>query len=241
MDMQLSWPPDYQLRRSVRARRINLYIDPIKGLEIVLPKKASQKEALDFLNYKRRWVEHHLEKLAIKPLSDTDYSCFPALLELPSINVLKQLRYHHLPYEEKLRLHRYDNRLIIAGPIKDVRCCVPILKTWIARVARRSMLPLLRELSDHCCLPFDKLSLRNQKTMWGSCSKEKNISLNYKLLFLPTRLLRYVMVHELCHTKHFNHSVRFWSLVAQYEPNYLELRRELKCADKHIPRWFYYE
>lgn len=75
---------------------------------------------------------------------------------------------------------------------------------------------------------FNKIIIKNQKTMWGSCSRKGNLNYNYKLVLLPQHLADYVVVHELCHLKEFNHSKRFWNLVAQVMPNYLELRRELK-------------
>ncbi len=75
---------------------------------------------------------------------------------------------------------------------------------------------------------FNRIFIRNQKRRWGSCSRNGNLNFNFKLLFLPKCLLNYVVVHELCHLKEFNHSCRFWSLVEVSIPNYKELREELK-------------
>ncbi len=89
-----------------------------------------------------------------------------------------------------------------------------------------------------CVSPIYKnLTFRGQKTVWGSCSSKKNINLNYKLLFLPARLVRYVLVHELCHIVHLDHSRRFWALVEQYEPDYARLKKELRHADHYMPEW----
>jgi predicted metal-dependent hydrolase len=75
---------------------------------------------------------------------------------------------------------------------------------------------------------FNKINIRNQKTRWGSCSKKGNLNFNYKISFLPSRLAAYIIVHELCHLKEFNHSRRFWGLVRQAFPDYKEVRRELR-------------
>ncbi len=73
-----------------------------------------------------------------------------------------------------------------------------------------------------------RISIRNQKTRWGSCSKRGNLNFNYKIVLLPTHLADYIIVHELCHLKEFNHSANFWNLVALTFSNYLEIRKELR-------------
>ena len=76
--------------------------------------------------------------------------------------------------------------------------------------------------------PVNKISIKNQKTRWGSCSGKRNLSFNYKLLFLPENLRDYIIIHELCHLKEMNHSKNFWNLVSQKVPDYKALRRQIK-------------
>ena len=71
----------------------------------------------------------------------------------------------------------------------------------------------------------------------AACSTRGTISLNYKLLFLPRPLVRYVLLHELCHTRQSNHGVAFWALVAQHAPDYRRLRAELRRAGPCVPEW----
>jgi len=73
-----------------------------------------------------------------------------------------------------------------------------------------------------------RVSIRNQRTRWGSCSKRGNLNFNYKILFLEESFADYIVVHELCHLQELNHSKRFWSLVAQVFPNYRQIRNELR-------------
>jgi len=75
---------------------------------------------------------------------------------------------------------------------------------------------------------FNKISIKNQKTRWGSCSRKKNLNLNYKIVFLPEKLQDYIIVHEMCHLKEFSHSKKFWALVKKALPNFLDIKKELR-------------
>lgn len=75
---------------------------------------------------------------------------------------------------------------------------------------------------------YGRVSIRNQKSRWGSCSSKGNLNFNYKIVLLPPRLSDYVIVHELCHCGQFNHSQKFWDLVGETLPDYKKLQRELK-------------
>jgi len=76
--------------------------------------------------------------------------------------------------------------------------------------------------------PYARVSIRNQKTRWGSCSEHGNLNFSYKILFLPKEAADYIIVHELCHLKEMNHSRHFWNLVAETIPNYRAIRKNLK-------------
>ena len=94
--------------------------------------------------------------------------------------------------------------------------------------ARRIVLERIEYFNAIYRFAFRKISIRNQKTRWASCSRRGNLSFNYKIVFLPPYLRDLVIVHELCHLKEFNHSRNFWDLVAHAIPDYKNLRRELR-------------
>lgn len=94
--------------------------------------------------------------------------------------------------------------------------------------ARRLVWDRISVLNKAYGFKFNNISIRNQKTCWGSCSKKGNLNFNYKLIFLPDRTRDYVIVHELCHLKEFNHSRRFWDLVSKTFPDYKEIKAGLR-------------
>ena len=75
---------------------------------------------------------------------------------------------------------------------------------------------------------YNRITIRDQKTRWGSCSSTGTLSFNYRLMFAPPKILDYVVVHELCHLTHMNHSKEFWNMVALYMPDYKEHRQWLR-------------
>jgi len=76
-------------------------------------------------------------------------------------------------------------------------------------------------------LAYRRISIKDQKTRWGSCSRHGNLNFNYKIVLLPPEQADYIIVHELCHLKELNHSRRFWDLVARAIPNYEQIKRDL--------------
>jgi predicted metal-dependent hydrolase len=75
---------------------------------------------------------------------------------------------------------------------------------------------------------YRRISIRNQSSLWGSCTREGNLQFNYKLMYMPKRTIDYIVVHELCHLKEHNHSDRFWALVSKMIPDYKAIRKSLR-------------
>jgi predicted metal-dependent hydrolase len=108
----------------------------------------------------------------------------------------------------------------LKGPQKEYLLCKET-----ARVLVKRQLEFFNELYK---FQYKRISIKNQRARWGSCSKTGNLNFHYKIVLLPANLSNYIIVHELCHLKQFDHSKNFWDLVSKTIPDYKELRKKLK-------------
>ncbi len=131
--------------------------------------------------------------------------------------------------------------LVVTGDLDDFEACRRALCRWLSRRARRELVPRLAEIAQRHRLEYGRVSVRQQRTRWASCSRRKTISLNARLLFLPPDLVDYVLTHELCHTVEMNHSPRFWTLLGYHDPECRVHRRLLRTAGGSIPTWLDHE
>ncbi len=114
------------------------------------------------------------------------------------------------------------------------------LRDWLMAAGRRGLEPWLARVAVETGLHFVRVQVRRQRTRWGSCSRTGTISLNVALLFQPPEVVRYLLVHELCHTRHMNHSTRFWRLVERHEPEWRRLDRRLVQGWREVPDWVFH-
>ncbi|MFC1720949.1 M48 family metallopeptidase [Patescibacteria group bacterium] len=113
----------------------------------------------------------------------------------------------------------------------DLRLVRPYSKTDYLKhkdVAKTLVEKRIEYFNKNCEFSFNRISVKNQKTRWGSCSGKKNLNFNYKIVFLSQKLQDYIIVHELCHLKEMNHSRKFWIQVESILPDYKAMRKDLK-------------
>ncbi len=214
----------YIFRQSKRAKRLSLRILADQTIEIVLPVGCSERKGLQFFKQNHGWV---LKNIRTKP--QKSYQLITSL-HLKCIDKRYQCQYLHMP-SKRCRLRQpLDDVLIFSGDIIDMRCCEPVLFKWLKIQAQRHLLPMLQDLSEALGFVYRQAMIRMQKTRWGSCSSKGDICLNARLLYLEPELVRYVLIHELCHLKEMNHSSRFWGLVVQHVPNYKALIQQLNSV-----------
>jgi predicted metal-dependent hydrolase len=123
---------------------------------------------------------------------------------------------------------------------KDYAQSIDRLRQMVRKKAWELLPDMLQSVSAECSLAYNRITIRSQKTRWGSCSSRGTISLNDQLLFVPAETARYLMIHELCHTRHMNHSTKFWQLVESHCADFRFHEKRLNDARRHIPEWYQY-
>jgi predicted metal-dependent hydrolase len=115
------------------------------------------------------------------------------------------------------------------------------LRRWLLARGRATLVPWLALVSKETGLRFSRVTVRRQRSRWGSCSASGGISLNCALLFLEPALVRYLFVHELAHTEHLNHSRAFWRCVERLEPEFEALEARRGQEWRAVPAWVSYD
>lgn len=219
----------YTLKPSQRAKYIRIKLNNQGELSVTLPYRSSATQAHDFIQSKSAWIAKQLSKLP-EPRNNR----IPDQLNLALLDetwVVRNLDQEIIDQEANaLYIEIDDEQAIInfSGNDQHVDVFNQLLAQWLKQKARIIFSNMLEALAEQHGFHYNRLSIRAQKTRWGSCSSRKNISLNCKLLFMPTEVVEYVMIHELCHTIQMNHSAKFWQLVEDCDPNFQANRVVLK-------------
>ena len=199
-----------------------------------MPADFDERGLPQVLEQHTRWVEERLLHLSTQPLVP---NLPPSTIALPAID--EQWRVEYLLRNggrNSCREYPQSRLLLSAATDEQSR---ELLKRWLSRKAKAQLVPWLQETSEELALPFSGVTIRGQRTRWGSCSAKGHINLNYALLFLQPDLVRYLFVHELCHTVHLNHSRHYWNLVQSLEPHYRTYEKALKLASNQVPPWLH--
>lgn len=225
----------FSVRESGRAKRLSIKVYPRGRVEVVVPKRTRPKTVREFVEAHRDWIRKARDNFAAD--HPPEPFALPQTIKLPGIDGQFAVVYEPEQGARTVRYRRKGGKLTLSGLTSDEKLCVGALKRWLISQAKSDYLPVLRSLSAMSGLSFKKMHVRGQRTCWGSHSSSGTISLNYCLMFLEPAHLRYVMLHELCHARHMNHSLRFWRLVGSFEPDYKRLDRDLNSSWKKIPSW----
>jgi predicted metal-dependent hydrolase len=197
----------YTVRRSDRARRVRVRVDPRDGgVEVVLPRRVAQREAAAAVVQLRGWIDRRRAEVAVAQARVAARAG-----TVPYLGTDLLLR----PAPGRTRVHRRGDVLLV--PEGDA---LPALERWYRRQARAEIAPRLDRAAAAVGRSYTKLTIRDQRTRWGSCSASGAMSFNWRLLLAPEAVLEYVVRHEACHLAVMDHSPRFWALMERVMPGY---------------------
>jgi predicted metal-dependent hydrolase len=225
------------IRVSARAKHACLKVNSTGSVEVVVPKGYNQSQLPEFIAQHQTWLNKTIARMKASrdPVLDT---LRPQRIVLQALNETWQVNYG---WRDKPGMSEYHNphcdpALWLWSP-DETSSVTSLLSKWLTAKAKSTLPTWLDQVSEQTGLVYTKLSIRAQKTRWGSCSHKKHINLNRALLFLPEELVRYLMIHELSHTVHLNHSRAYWSLVSRWAPRYKSYEKQLNQYSSRIPLW----
>jgi predicted metal-dependent hydrolase len=207
-DRSVPADPSVVFRHNPRARRYVIRVTDDGHVRATIPRRGSRKGALAFVDSQRAWIDKQRRRLERERREwETRGDCGLRMADSTPAQVRRWG-----PRDCGLQIGECEDRLR-------------------AR-ATRELPPRLLELAARFGLHVRRISIRNQKWRWGSCSSSGHICLNWRLVQMPRAVRDYVLIHELMHLKRLDHSPKFWSLVASACPDYRELRRQLSAFSR---------
>jgi predicted metal-dependent hydrolase len=208
------------LVRNRRARRYVLRLRPDGSARVTIPRGGSAAEARRFAERNKDWLERRLQSLATQRRRPAEWSIGTEVLFRGELAKLEP------GVNGESGMIRFGSELVrLPEAAADPR---PAIERYLWRLATRELPPRVLEFAALHQLPVRRVSVRNQKSRWGSCSRRGTISLNWRLIQAPPFVCDYIILHELSHLKEMNHSARFWHEVERVCPDYKMAERWLK-------------
>ena len=213
-------PPTLHFVRNGRARRYILRVLPDASVRVTIPRRGSQREAEAFLRTRAQWIDERRRELETST-RPTRWRAGQWVWWRGEHCVLEVV-----PVTAGTMMVRCGELCVTSVPRDDYR---PLLEPLMRGCAADLLPARVRALASAHGLVIARVSIRNQRSRWGSCSRDGNIALNWRLVQMPAAVSDYVLLHELMHLREPNHSPRFWALVEAVCPDYAPARAWLRA------------
>lgn len=223
--MTLNELPEIKIVRHARAKCLRLRVEQ-NQIRLTVPVLCSKRKIQNFIDQAEEW----LLKTWQQQTQNIQLQTLPTELKL--FNLAQPLQ---IIYQTQKHCFIFDDenlKLLISDRQPE-----QYLKAFVNEYAKQHLPVCLDQTSQECNLNFGKCAIRQPKTRWGSCTSKHDIMLNSSLVLFPENITRYVCVHELAHTKHFDHSPHFWAEVHKHDANFQQHRKILKSSP--MPYWWY--
>jgi predicted metal-dependent hydrolase len=212
---------------SNRARRLRIEVHSPDRVRLVIPHRVSRREALAFLQSRADWVAEKRAELkraeARAPIDNTPMR-WDGRDRLPLRGIERQVRLEPA-WVRPAQVRVDDNAITVFAPsalLAQPASMRNLLVRTFKREAERDATAMLDTEAARLGVRYTGLRLADQRSLWGSCTPQGGINLSWRLVMAPPDVLRYVVVHELCHRVHADHSDAFWQLVSQQMPDYTQ-------------------
>ncbi len=235
-------PTSYSIKESLKAKCVRIKVSLYDArVVVVVPCGFDREQIPDIVREKQSWIERVQKQVnEQRALVGTDgEEALPEQVYFRALDEAWRLEYERAEGLGITARERPGRRLLLRGAVEDYHLCRQVLQQWVRHTARARLVPWLEAAAREQALPISRIVVRAQRSRWGSCSRQRTISINQKLLFVPPSLVRYVFLHELCHTLHFDHSRAFWEAMRRREPRCRALDQELNTAWRYVPVWMY--
>lgn len=242
---------EYTLTRSKRAKYVRLKITRTKGLEVVVPQTFKKAWLPPILKKRTEWIRKAARRLELPTKVEDLPDLIPDKILLTAVDREYSVKKvsaasiaEKLIEAEKivrtasgLLSVEIDDGILLPDDVTEEEQA-ELLSCWLVRCGKEYLPELLEEVSKDVGIPYKKVQVRLQKGRWGSCSGRGTISLNARLLLLPVEHLHYILLHELAHVRHPNHSASYWNFLTTLDAKALERDAEMRDAWKYIPFCF---
>jgi len=209
-------------------------------LEVVVPCGFDVRAVPDIVDSKKAWIERAVQRMECERRSRPGALCdpVPRVIKLDAVGEEWLVEHRDGGARRTIVRESAEDRILVVSGSSDKRPRQEALRRWLKRRGRAELCPWLAGVAREGTFGPIRSSIRLQRSRWGSASSSSGtITLNAKLLFLPPILVRHVMLHELCHTLHADHSPRFYAVLAEHDREHLAHRKELRSAWRFVPDW----
>ncbi len=234
-----SAPEIHQLRVHPRARSVKLRVDAHGRLIVTVPPRFDRRRLPGLIRECGPWIADRRE--AAKSRKDAEAGALPGglptAIHLRALERSFSLLWRPESGAKGVSVFEQEEALILKGDLRSAERCRRVLRSWVVEQGRKTLPPWLEQVSGETGLRFSTCGVGRARTRWGCCQRSGRILLSARLLFLPPHLVRHVMVHELCHTVHPDHSASFWRLVRSFDPDCDRRLAEMREAQSLVPVW----
>lgn len=213
-------PYEINYNNRLKYMRLHVSADGIK----LSTRRGVNRAAIDgFINEKSKWIlEHYIKLIELNETSIKKSWLNEETLLFMGKNYNVIIR-ESFETKCKLKFHNNEFEISVTRSIREnekSEIIEELIKQWYKKEAKKIINEKLLFYSKKMSVTYNQFRIKEQKTRWGSCSKRNNLNFNWKIIMAPEKVMDYVIIHELCHLVHFNHSKDFWNLLAFYMPDY---------------------